>query len=196
MAKIFQLWELFLNLLKAFFPCAHKFIWKREAKDIVLSVGCCLPKPACFPRRSICTYSSEWSPSTETCCSARAGMENILPSYAASFSRLFFFRQLAEVSAAVYNTWILQGAGGMNWGSSRSWTSHMPLQGAGRLLSLSLALQNILTFISFKHSWNNRKHFQFLNEISACLQSKEWVNSLEATNQPKPWVISKQSFMQ
>lgn len=91
MAKIFQLWELFLNLLKAFFPCAHKFIWKREAKDIVLSVGCCLPKPACFPRRSIRMYSSEWSPSTETCCSARAGMENILPSYAASFSRLFFF---------------------------------------------------------------------------------------------------------
>lgn len=175
MAKVFQLWELFLNLLKAFFPCAHKFIWKREAKDIVLSVGCCLPKPACFPRRSICTYSSEWSPSTETCCSARAGMENILPSYAASFSRLFFFRQLAEVSAAVYNTWILQGAGGMNWGSSRSWTSHMPLQGAGRLLSLSLALQNILTLfpLSIHETIGNISNF-WMRFLLACNQRNEW----------------------
>lgn len=42
-----------------FFLMLTNSFGSKSQKDIVLSVGCCLPKPACFPRRKICMYASE-----------------------------------------------------------------------------------------------------------------------------------------
>lgn len=70
----------------------------------------CQVKPACFPWRSICTYASEQSPARqlrqgrlqEMFCFVRTEVENRLPSYTASFSRICFC-QFKEVPAGVYN---------------------------------------------------------------------------------------------
>lgn len=147
MDKKFQLWELFLNLLKASFPYAHKFIWKRDKRHCsfcqVLSPETCMFSSE---EENIYLHICQWikpSSSIETgeaagdvlLCKNRSGKFSCLhtPQVSAGFAFVSSQKRLQW-----FTTWILWGAGGMSWGSPWSSKSHMLLQGGCRLLSLSL----------------------------------------------------------
>lgn len=190
--KKFQLWELFLNLLKASFPYAHKFIWKRDKRHCsfcqVLSPETCM-----FPLEEENIFAHmpvnkaqliDWDRGGCRRCSAlqEQKWKILLPSYTASFSRICFC-QLTEASAMVYNVNTLG-----SWGHelrfplelkephavARGWQAAKPF----------FTWQNILTLF---HECLK----ELIGNASDC-----WVGFQFTCNQSNQWMLWKQPLNQ